>query len=643
MADVTYSVAVEYFSKGRIDPGLSAAEHKAKSFSNTLAHGMGQFASSFNSQFDSLAGSIISTLGGAAMAAGGALAGGFALAVHEMIKVNEELENAKISIAAISRSTGESANISGGLRIAGDVVKEMRRDAAKLPGEFSDLQNILTTIMPATGRAGIGAFGSEKIAAMTMAAGSVLGVQMGVAGREVAAMMEGRATSRMPMFAKLGFHDAKKFNAMGSMERIRATREALENVSGNLNDPNSAVAQHAKSWTGIKNTAKDNIKMALGTVGGDTFERLKDRVFDFNNLAGGQRGAAIMDRLVPMSQQVSDHLVKGFDWAFGRAEQKIPSIGNEFLTMSAKTGVITAFIEEWGPHAQNFTRTLWSGLNGAFGGASIHLEHMKNAIQRFMDDPLAFHKLEKAAKTLIALRTGSGVLGGAAGMLPGMAQMLGSGGGGALAAAALPVAAVLAALAFAADGAVHAVMDSSSAFHTVAKTLSIDIMRDLGSTGEKLAQIWENIEPLREALGTGLLYAVNQVTTYLQTLATVVEWGTGVMRSSYEYLREIVDPKKGRFSNAYEDDVKTMYDQIHRNFAPEMIKKMIAMDAGAQAEKNPPPPPNHTTHIHKVEIRVNSNQDPSRIAKQTLQVLADYARRPKTSPYDPTAPMIRGF
>ncbi len=37
--------------------------------------------------------------------------------------------------------------------------------------------------------------------------------------------------------------------------------------------------------------------------------------------------------------------------------------------------------------------------------------------------------------------------------------------------------------------------------------------------------------------------------------------------------------------------------------------------------------PEHVTHIHTVNIKVNSNQDPSRIARATIDLLKDLAKK----------------
>lgn len=627
MADVTYSVEVQYLTKGN----LVSVEHvrnakrqaeqlqkEAARFGDSMKSSIQSFTSGFNSAFDSLASRAASTFAGIATAASAAFAGAFALGFREMMRFNEETENSIISMAAISNATGESSNMAQGLRIASSTVQQMRKDAALLPGSFTELQKTITMIMPALGHAGVGTIGAEGIGAKVMAAAKIEGIAPDVAAREFAALVEGRATTRMPLFSKMlpllaeyGITDTKSFNALDMKKRLELANAGVTKVTGNMNDPYSAIGVFSRSWNAIKETAVDNIRMALGSVGGDLFERIKDKVSSFNDIKSGKRGLAVIDKFVNVGEHISSDLVKGFDKAFEWGEKIWKS--------------------DWIPMVRSFGQELAWGIKGAMHHISPMLDFLRSHARKFMMDPLAYEKLAHAAKTMLALRVGSGMLGSASGMLPTLVTAFGGGsaGVGALAGAAVPALGVIAALALAADGAVHAITDANSAFHNIARSLSIDIMRQLGDTGKNLEEIWHNIEPLRDALGVGLLFAVKVVTGWLESLTEIVKLGTGAFRSLFDYIRQNLPGGKDPHLNDEEDDTAAMLEEARRTRPPLFMNKVFEANALAEREgKNKVP--NHTTHIHRVEIKVNSNQDPNRIAKRTLDILSDLARHPRS-------------
>jgi hypothetical protein len=622
MADVVYSVQVEYFSRGRIDPGLDAANRKAKDFSSTLGRAAERIGSSFNSAFDSIASTMISTLAGAATTAGAALAAGVGLAVHEAMRFNEAMEQVQISLAAISVGTGESSNMAQGLRIASGAVSQMRKDAAMLPGSFEDLTKVMTLIMPALGDAGVETSGAEKIAAKLMTAGKIEGIKdLGTVAREYAAMVEGRATGRMPLFTKLGFHDAKSFNALSMGERLRQTNAAINKRTGEFDDPSSAISVFSRSWTAIKETAVDNVRMAVGGVGNPIFEKVKEVVDKFNKFAQGGRGAAIFERMGVAAQHFSEKLGQGFDGALKRGRW---------------------FIEEWGPAMMQFVHNIGSGLRLQWFGYIRPLLHgPSEKFKNFLMDPAAISKMEHLVGSLLALRAAGGALqfGGAAmPMLGAVGKFFATAGGslgvggGVLATGAV---AALALLALSAEGAVHAITNVRSMFHGMAVTLSSNVLTNLKETGKHLEHLWNNIEPVREALGVGLLNSIYLVTGALRIMSAVIEAGTAVPKAIYDTAKEVIKPKAGEFANTLEDDTKAMMDELHAKRNTEyMMTKRFEADTHAHLETDAKPP-KHTTHIHQVKIEVKSNQDPRRIAKETLKTIQDFSRRPSSSPFTP--------
>jgi hypothetical protein len=631
MADVTYSVEVQYLTSGSLVSmnamkGVKEAEAaakkmkaEAKHFGESVASYAKNFSGAFNNAFDSVASSLASGVGAVATGIGAALTAGFGLGLREMMRFNEEMENSQISIAAISRATGESSNMANGLRIASTTVAQMRKDAALLPGSFSDLTKIVQYISPALGRAGIGMTGSASIGGRIMAASKIEGISPDVAAREFAALVEGRATSRMPLFAKMlpllqeyGINNTKEFNAKDEGTRTRLASMGIEKFTGRLDDPNSAIGVFSRSWNAVKETAIDNVRMSVGAVGGNLFEHIKDKVAEFNDIKSGKRGLAVLEKWGRFGEDVSEQLVNGFEKAF--------KLGADFLK------------SDWIPLVRNFTKELWWGVHGT-------LKRMENLfggtgrLKHFLGDPLAFEKIAHAASMLAALRVGSSALGAGAGMVPGLIGAFGGGaaGAGALAAAAVPAIGVLAIFAVAVEGAVHAVTDTSSAFHSVARYLATDFGHSLKGIATNFAKVWDNIEPIRDLLGTVLLGGLTVLGKGVEYLTSIIVDGTNVMRASFDYIRNLYDPKSGRLANDQAADDAAMLEELHGKRNTEyMMHKVFDTNAFGELEKNTKVP-NHTTHIHNVNIAVNSNQDPNRIARKTASIMFDYARNPRTA------------
>lgn len=60
------------------------------------------------------------------------------------------------------------------MRLASDVIRDMRKDAAQLPGEFKDLANIMMTIESPLSQLGLGMHASENVSKKVMSAAAVL-------------------------------------------------------------------------------------------------------------------------------------------------------------------------------------------------------------------------------------------------------------------------------------------------------------------------------------------------------------------------------------------------------------------------------------------------------------------------------------
>ncbi len=609
MPDVVYSVAVEYLQSGGLSlpPGLKNAGESLEKAQRGFAS-VGRAADGFNSMLDSIGSTIAGTLMSAATGVGTVLAGGFALALKEAFHFNQEMENTTIGLANMANAAGTTANFGGAMRLAGDVVKQMRTDAKELPGEFKDLQNIMALIEPSTANAGMGLFGTEKIASGTMVAAKMLNVPMAVAGREMAMMLSGSARHSMPLFTKLGFTDAKAFNHMSQADRMSAVQSRLDK----LNTPEAlGVIKH--TWETIKSTAIDSVRQTTAAIGGPLFERVKDVVFKFNELG---KNEGLREQWMRFATKFGNDLVRAFDYGY-------------------------AGIQKWFGPVTAFLGVMERGIGRIFGGLSPMFEHLVGRLEHFLNDPAAFSKIEHLVASIVALRVGSGVVGAAGSMAPGMLGMISSlsGGGAAGAAAAgaavLPLAIAIGVAAIALGGFTSALLDSKSAVH---ETAVVSLKTTAAATSRLYRELdkWaDNVKIAAEVVGVGFARVVEHVVGTLADLVNIANTLGGAFMWVIGQIPGLGGPKLGSQNWGDDDFAKSVADDLQSARVEEMqwninsIKKFNTM--GEPGDIGAKPPPVHNTTIHKIEIKVDGDADPQRVAKLTVDLLFDKVRNPTSS------------
>lgn len=638
MAGTSYDVVVNYSSTGDIggslERGIGRAKKKSDDWLKDFSRGVGNMASSFNSAFDSMATSAASKIAtlGATIGAGLGVAMGKAL--HESFKFNEESENAALSMAAVFNMTGigkgtqdwQGAPADGfatGMNLAQRSIAQMRRDARELPGEFKDLQNIMTTVAPAAAGAGLDAWGLEKFSARTMLGAAMLGVNQNVAAREMAMLLQGNARHNMPLFNRLNLGmDTKAFNKLSEPERFAAINTQLKK----LEESSDAVKN---SWATIKSNATDTLRQSVGMAGYGLFDRVKNTLKSALDPKEGTR-----EKLAAFGEQVSDYLVKAFD--------------------DGEKAII-----KWYPAVFTFVRHMKEGLEQVFSRFSGSLGGLSDRVFGFLQDPEAFNKIERVLGTLGALRAGSGVLSGigdatSGGM--GLAKGLGIATGGAeLAVVGAAAAGALALVAFAAGGAASAYFDSTSMFHNATVNGVASVVSSTSELGSSLGELWNSVKPLAEMLGVGLVYAIDSTINQFTHVVDALTWFSNAVGSMTNWILQKVGLKQGddeamaRFRASA--GVESAMDDVHDSIVNGALANMWGSNGGAPftlkpdnafADANKIPPVNHTTHIHNVEIKVEGNEDPDRVARVTIDKLLDLSRNPRTSPADPRSALLNG-
>lgn len=601
MADINYSVQVTYDSVGDVGTGLTNgvanAQSKVKDLQKRLATGIGGAFTSFGSGLSSLLSKPFEALEGI-VANAHLLKGVFEIAKIGIVGFNAEIEEMKIGMAGIFTSSGVANTFGEGLEMSAHVIKTMRKDAADLPGEFKDLVNIMRTISTPAIQSGLTVRETENMAKRAMAIGIGTGLRSDVIAREFAALIEGRAKSQNVLGMRLpglSLHGdaAKKFNAMSTEDRIATLQKALGMKGGAEQDAYEGINKHfAKSWIGRTSALKDNLRGLAGAVTEPLFERMKSTLGWVNDWFSSNNA---LDNWV---ERAGRALATSFSMAFKvvmEIEAKLHGIIDKVvpvLSKHAKEGKLGGEIMD-----------VVGGAVAMKGMASVASPIMSGvgSVLQFGFSPGGMKALETVGEALAGLAgTGEGVIVIVGGIVAAFTTMIAWG--------------------TALFGVYDALTDELSPFHELAMAVWNDIKVRVVESVMNLKAAFDSVLPtfknLADLLGVAILAAVDlaamafqKLTEVIKGLATGAAWVLNKL--GVDYRLEGVKPKE-------------IWEREHPSrFTEDALNRKA------------PAPPNHTTHVHKVEIKVNSNQDPERIAKSTFRIFSDQMKNPLSSPYSP--------
>jgi hypothetical protein len=612
LSDVSYKVEIELSTKGNLSQRLGGFASKAEGL-DTLFAKVGATASSIGGAIEGAVDKAASLVG--TFAKLGAVAVGGTL-VYGVAKLNNELERTQIALAAIFKANDLTTSIDAGMGLAGSVMKQMRRDAAELPGEFRDLVGIFKTVSVPGFQAGASINELRKLSAMAMSVSAVVGLPMEQTARELALLMEGRAGAHNVLgmrLAGLGGEKAHAFNKLSAPERLRVVTKELEKFAG-------AIDLYKKSFDGLSSTLIDNGKKFLSAATGPLFERVKGTLGGVN------------------------------EW-FDKNEASIDTFAGRIgERLGAAYDVVLAKIHAWGPaieefvqHASGKLAHLWEKLPGGdvggklvtllelYGGAKLGAKGLgvaggvignaglfdtlirsfglagKTAPQGAMWDSLAGRFRSAGTGQFVA-----GEAGGLAELLANPYVLA-----GAAAAAELLVTALVAVA-----GAMHAVTDAESQWHDEAVYLWDYVKEKTQTAMSSISAAVEAVTPLAlylaDALGTALLFALTSAADAVATFASGIEKVASAVAAAAAVLGIGTSSTAPRPTGAAEGLAQ---------IAPivEALDKRASVRTGAGGGGG-------GTHIQKVEITVTTNSDPSRIARLVYSDLANLARHRTTSP-----------
>lgn len=592
MSDLAYRLIVDMSTKGSLAPQLGKLETQAKGIDATFKGIGGSLTSGLSGAvgaIEKLGDKVVGVAKSVAMIGAGAAGAGLAYGVTHL---NNELEKTKISLAAIFSAQGVTSNMTDGLDMAVGVMEKMRVHARSLPGELHDLQTFFKLGITPGLHLGASVDQIEKISAFGMAAAASTGVQMEVAAREFAQLLQGRAGAHNVFGSLIGFsgEDAQKLNAATGDQRLKMIETALQKYEG-------SIETFGGSFEALSSTLIDNGKQLLSKATRPVFERVKEQMsvankwFDDHEYQVGQ-----------FAEKVGIKLEHAFD--VGRRK-----------------------IYEWGPPLKSFAEHAAQSLEHIWSRAKPLVEGMEKLAKGAAQSPATFKALEagalayggiKLGGALAPIITGIGGLAGAGGMEAGALGIFG---------AALPEIAIGAAaaipLVIGAGGAMHALADETSYYHEEVERSWAGMMSSLQKSTENLGSAWAKTEPYftRIADGLGAVFVAK-----LDTYATALE----VITSGIESMGEVaakwapflgLDPETAKPGDLKRLLARREDEFQSRRWHPEEERKTKTGAGGGHGG----------TTIHRVEIVVSSNQDPSRIARMVEDRLTDRARYPTSS------------
>lgn len=603
MADVVYSVEVVYASKGSLFGGLNASKGALtgsvrdleKSMSKSM-QGIGKtLGDELNSAFTTFfALSALKSLAGA----------GMEFMKAGLVGMNAEMEQMGITMAMMFSAHGNVSNFSNGLEASKTLIAKMRQDARELPGEFKDLSLIMSRMTTPALNAGLSIRDTEHLAANAMAVGVGGGMQADIVGREMGALIQGQMRKQMPILKILPNFNmgSSEFNALSMEKRVAYLKERLGMVEGTKEAESIKAMRDAfkNSWTGVTSTLKDLFKQVAGHATEPLFGRMKAAMG-----ALGDYMSDHMETITAKALKFGDYLARGFSVALRHGAQLallIERMGH-FLAREADQGKL---LSDLGKVA---------GVAGALKAGS-------------MIAPVA----AKYAPQIMgvggeALAGIGGVLGasGAAASLGGLVVVL-----GAVAAAATVV-----------YGAFSALSNEGSPLNGVATETFAGITQALKGTVYELAEAfktaWPALKRIAEIMGTALLVNLEIFANVLETIAGAINSAVQAIAGMWDRLKEMI-AKAFPFAKEFgwlDPDAKA---KRNRDMEDEHVRRRFHPDDLDTKVKTPP---NHTTHIHNVEIKVVANQDPLRNAKKTADVLLDLKRNPKVALLSGQPPVIR--
>ncbi len=280
-------------------------------------------------------GAVIDRVLGTALRIGGALsgtllAGGLHALTQGIGRLNAEAESTGITLAGMMQANGATGSWGQSMRVAGDVMSQIRRDANELPGEAQDFIEVFRGGLPRAIASGM--TDPAAIARFTNRMGAV-GIAHGIdaqqIGRDTNLMLMGHAGAQVRMWGVLEpiiGRTAHQFNAMTAPERVRA-------LDGALGHFRPMIAAYGDTWETATSTARGHLRDLLRVGSAPLFSALKSHLQGANHWFEANEARALT-----LARTVGYRLAGAFD----RVQQAVVRVGGaiEHLHHTAPGGLL---------------------------------------------------------------------------------------------------------------------------------------------------------------------------------------------------------------------------------------------------------------------------------------------------------------
>ena len=599
MSNLKYSVEIEFLSKG--GPAAFGQFQKfdfGKKLEKDLSHASAGFGSTFGKSLDgavdSIGSAVVGGLASAAAIGGGILATGLTAAIKEGVSFAAFQENAKMGIASVRSMLGD-VPFDDALRGAADTTERLRKAAATLPGEFRDVLSAFQSILPVATTTGIAMQRVENLAARGVAAAAALGVNQSVAGHELAAYIEGRANSRMPLISRLGLHPTE--------DKKLTSEQRFAKVEGLYSKLDPSIAEYTKTWEGLTSTAKDSARQVAKTFADPLFSAVKLQ------------------------------LGNGLDW-FAKNEDAVAAWATklgEGVRYAFDQGV--DFAKKWIPIAITFGRTLYAELQRGIALIDPYLRKFGGMAERFMTDPNAGHKLVSAGAGLLGAKAATSAMsfgGDALGGIARLGQFAAATGAslGTLGIAGGVGAASLAVLGAGAYGVVQNLTDANSIYYAAAW----EHVAAIKANAEKLTAAGSPVVGLLEKLSTGYGQYILVMTEFWSNRLVEASDKLTLLTTAFSSAAAAFEKwaiKFGLMTPTLNAPAGYQIPEYQYGGFPKAINTL----KGESQEKTPKIV-NHTTNVRNTfQIKIDSD-DPNRVARRIVDIAKKTGRETRANPWN---------
>ncbi len=538
----------------------------------------------FGSVVDTMGGMLIGGLTGAATVAGGLIASGIATTLKTGIGLADTMERAQISFAAMQKM-----QIGGSWRAnsvsAAAAIEGARKDAAALPGEMTDILVAMKTIGTPGMQSGMSLDRVQKLGSSLVAMAEIEGLSPQVAATQAARILQGRMSGNNNFGLRLGIKDFKSVNKMDPAKRAAMLEKIIHEGAA------PALEDFRNSWRGLTSTMSDNWKNVAKSFAGP--------------LIGVLKGA----------------MGRGLGW-FNENEDKVHAWATT-LGAALEGGFRKGedFITAWFPKVLQFGDNLYNAFQRAASVFAPILNVIETKLSAWMLDPQLLDKIVDLGQQLAGLKLG--VMGAQAGVGLGTSVMKGLSGAGpeAMALGGMGAMAAVVVMGMGGYGIWDVLTNKDAPGHEGATASAAHFAKNIeeifgGSYGT-------NLRDGADRMGQALLAGADLATTAFLKLNDITtslgESLNSVATALHIQLRTLnPTPPEGI------DREQEVMPLVPRGFTvPDEDLAKLAAKAKT--------PPVHNTTIHKVEIKVNSNQDPNRVAEATADIIMNIARHPKFS------------